>query len=193
MPPSVVLEVLRILRAEIDLRDLTRATQQKRDAILPHQYQKDSQELADTQEGLRERTQVVVEALEEMAAAEKKNFARPIQQLTAAMNAMGGAATILETPDTGSPAIAAENEAIEHLLTTKKAGKSGGGGGGSTPGGGTGGGETDALASALAGLGDGVEAKPRFVEQATGSADSGHPEEFKAGLDAYFDSLEKGP
>jgi hypothetical protein len=187
------------------VRDLTRATELKYETtssdettppretkLLPHEYEQEASELTSSQDGLRKRTLAVIGRLKELQASEKKNFGKPIAQLGNALNAMIDATSLLRTPDTGSPTIAAETEAIEWLLLTKKAGKSGGGGGGATPGGGTSGGTTDTVASALSGIGEGIEAKPRFVQQATGNVESNHPEEFKTGLDAYFGTLEKG-
>ncbi|OYW30605.1 MAG: hypothetical protein B7Z47_03430, partial [Chthoniobacter sp. 12-60-6] len=90
-------------------------------------------------------------------------------------------------------AIAAETEAIELLLQAKRQGK-GGGGGGSNPGGGSGG--SAAGDAALADLGPGTDAETnvnaRPVGQATGKAGRELPEEFKTGLDAYFNKLEAG-
>ena len=51
---------------------------------------------------------------------------------------MDEATEILARPETGSPAIAAETEAIELLLQSKRINPKGGGGGGSNPGGGGG-------------------------------------------------------
>jgi hypothetical protein len=90
---------------------------------------------------------------------------------------------------TGSPAIAAETEAIEALLITKRGGNGGGGGGGSTPGGGGGQSEAD-IPAALAGLGDDLMTERREVAQATGTTRTQIPEEFRAGLDAYFSALD---
>ena len=78
-------------------------------------------------------------------------------------------------------------------LQSKRINPKGGGGGGSTPGGG-GGGKT--LDSALALFGGGVNEKEvredRGVSQATGESGSALPEEFRAGLDEYFNRLERG-
>jgi hypothetical protein len=106
---------------------------------------------------------------------------------------MGEAAEILARPETGSPAIGAETEAIELLLRSKRINPKGGGGGGSTPGGGGTGSTND---SALALLGGGVNDKElredRGVAQSSGEAGPTLPEEFRAGLDEYFNRLEKG-
>jgi hypothetical protein len=106
---------------------------------------------------------------------------------------MDEAGTILDKPDTGAPAIAAETEAIELLLQAKRPNPKGGGGGGSNPGGG--GTAASTSLAALADLGEGddaatnVEARP--VGQSTGKAGRELPEEFKTGLDAYFNKLEE--
>ena len=106
---------------------------------------------------------------------------------------MGEAAEILDRPETGSPAIGAETEAIELLLRSKRINPKGGGGGGSSPGGG---GEGSTIDSALALIGGGVNDKEvredHGVSQATGESGPGAPEEFRAGLDEYFNRLEKG-
>jgi hypothetical protein len=107
---------------------------------------------------------------------------------------MGEAETILATPETGGPAVAAETEAIELLLQSKRINPKGGGGGGSSPGGGGTGTTSD---SALALVGGGVNEKEvredRGVAQATGDAGRTLPEEFRAGLDEYFNRIEGRP
>ncbi len=99
---------------------------------------------------------------------------------------------ILNTPDAGPRAIAAETEAIELLLQTKRQNPNGGGGGGSDPGGG--GSAARASSAALADIGPGgdpnSEVRARPVGQATGRAGREFPEEFRTGLDAYFSNLE---
>jgi hypothetical protein len=106
---------------------------------------------------------------------------------------MDEAGGILDTPDTGGKAIAAETEAIELLLQAQRPNPKGGGGGGSDPGGG--GTAAAASSAALAELGPGSDAdtqvETRPVGQSTGRAGREFPEEFKTGLDAYFNKLEE--
>ena len=96
-------------------------------------------------------------------------------------------------PNTGPRAIAAETEAIELLLQARRMKPGQGGGGGSNPGGG--GGAATASSAALAGLGPGsdenAQVAARLTGQATGRAGKEFPEEFRSGLDAYFNALEK--
>ena len=97
---------------------------------------------------------------------------------------------ILRKPDTGPDAIAAETEIIEMLLESKRFSPSGGGGGAAPGGGGKGDTETPALAL----VGTGVNVKEFREEmsavQATGANDPSLPEEYRSGLDAYFNQLE---
>jgi hypothetical protein len=106
---------------------------------------------------------------------------------------MQEAAGILGTPETGAPAVAAETEAIELLLKSKRINPKGGGGGGSTPGGG---GTGDTQDSALALLGAGLNPQEvrqnREPEQAVGKAGTTLPAEYRSGLNRYFNELERG-
>ena len=112
--------------------------------------------------------------------------------MQAVANVMHEATEILARPETGSVAIAAETEAIELLLQSRRINPKGGGGGGASPGGGGGGTTND---SAIALLGGGVNDKEvredHGVSQSTGDSGPTLPEEFRAGLDEYFNRLEK--
>jgi hypothetical protein len=86
-----------------------------------------------------------------------------------------------------------ETEAIELLLKSKRINpKSGGGGGGTAPGGG---GKGDTKDSALALIGTGINPREfresREIQQATGEQANPLPEEFRAGLDEYFNRLDR--
>lgn len=193
LPPSIVLEVLQVLEAEVNLREETRVTQQSKPAVKQEEYGKHADQLSDTQTKLQERIKVVVTKIEELPDAEE-DFGKELRLLGLVAGVMGEASEILARPDTGNPAIAAETEAIELLLQSKKFNPKGGGGGsGSTPGGGGGGTTSD---SALALLGTGVNQKEvredHRTQQATGETGLALPEEFRAGLDEYFNRLERG-
>ena len=120
-------------------------------------------------------------------------FGKEITLLTSVSRVMGDATSILASSDTGSAAIAAETEAIELLLQCKRINPKGGGGGGSDPGGGgTGTTQDSALALLGSGLNQNERREARDVTQATGETGKILPEEFRAGLDEYFNRLEKG-
>jgi hypothetical protein len=119
-------------------------------------------------------------------------FGYEIALLGKVSEVMQEATAILARPETGRLAIAAETEAIELLLQSKRINPRGGGGGGSSPGGG---GHGKTVDSALALFGGGVNDKEvredRGVSQATGESGPSLPEEFRAGLDEYFNRLER--
>lgn len=192
MPPSIVLEVMKILEKEIALREETRGLQQAKPQLESKKYLDDAAGLADTQEELADRTEIVIDDIRDLPEGEQK-FGKEIQQLTNASNAMWDAVDILAEANTGGPAIAAETDAIEWLLQAKRS-KGGGGGGGNNPGEGNRDGQ-DMNGSALALLGESDEDKSKTVErevqQAAGGDKAEYPEEFRFGLDKYFEALEK--
>jgi hypothetical protein len=192
LPPSIVLEVLQILEAEINLREDTRVAEQAKPAVSVDQHAEDATALSKTQDEVRDRVDKVLQRIKELPEGEL-NFGREINILTAVSTVMKDATGILAGKETGPPAIAAETEAIELLLQSKRFNPNGGGGSGPTPGGGGGGTTTD---SALSLVGRGANEKevreaPRTT-QATGDTGSTLPEEFRSGLDAYFNRLDKG-
>jgi hypothetical protein len=193
LPPSVVLEVLQILEGEVNLREETRVAEQARPALDSPDYGERAGKLADVQEGLQTRVEKVTRRIRELPDAEQE-FAKEIGLLGQVAVVMDEAAGILDRPETGNPAIAAETEAIELLLQSRRINPKKGGGGGSSPGGG---GQGTTQDSALALLGVGLNEKEvredRGVSQATGDAGPSLPEEFRAGLDEYFNRLERGP
>jgi hypothetical protein len=190
LPPAIVLEVLKILEAEINLREETRVAEQARPALAADKYHKRAGELSKTQDGLEKRVKDVTKQIRDLPDAEVQ-FAKEINLLTMVADVMDDATAILARPETGSPAIGAETDAIELLLQSKRINPRGGGGGGSTPGGGGGGTTKD---SALALMGLGVNSKEvrdaGTATQAVGTSGRQLPEEFRAGLDQYFSRFE---
>lgn len=191
LPPSIVLEVMRILEGEMDLRDETRSLEQAKAGIKKEEFEKKAGVQAETQKKLVTRTGNVLKDIRALPKGEQK-FAKELQFISMAKDAMQDAADILDRPSTGPAAIAAETEAIELLLQSKRCNPNGGGGGGSTPGGG-GGGDTDQAALALHGPGTDPNAhiEKRSVEQASGTAAEKLPEEFRDGLDQFFNALDQ--
>ena len=187
-----MLEVLQILEAEVNLREATRVAEQARTAIARDEYIAQAEGLSQTQDELRDRVDKVVERIQELPDA-AANFGKELRLLGAVSQVMNEATEILAQPETGKPAIAAETEAIELLLQSRRINPNGaGGGGGGTPGGGGGGTTTD---SALALVGTGSNEKEvkesRGVSQATGEFGASFPEEFRSGLDEFFNRLDK--
>jgi hypothetical protein len=193
LPPEIVLKVMQSLRDEMKLRDETRELENAKPALKTDEHTKRSYRLSSEQSRIAVQTQSAFDDILRLPGGAQK-FGKELQLLGAVRHVMDEVVGILDKPDTGAPAIAAETEAIELLLQTKRQNPNGGGGGGSDPGGG--GGAASASSTALAELGQGAdaEAEPevRSVGQATGRAGKEFPEEFKAGLDAYFNQLESG-
>jgi hypothetical protein len=192
LPPALVLEALQILEGEINLREETRVAEQAKPAFLAPQRKLQGLKLSGTQKGLGGRTDKLIEKILELPDAESE-FGFEIALLGKVSGVMSEATEILAQPETGDPAIAAETEAIELLLQSKRINPKGGGGSGRTPGGG---GTGKTLDSALALFGGGVNDKEvredRGISQVTGDAGPSLPEEFRAGLDEYFNRLERG-
>jgi hypothetical protein len=192
LPPSIVLEVLQILEAEVNLREETRVAEQARPGVKAQEHKRQAGKLAETQRGIEGRTEKVAQKIRELPDGDDE-FGFEIALLGRVAEVMGEAAGILARPETGSPAIGAETEAIELLLRSRRINPKAGGGGGSTPGGG---GTGTTMDSALALLGSGLNDKEvhedRGVSQATGDSGPSLPEEFRTGLDEYFNRLEKG-
>ena len=156
----------------------------------PEKHAAEAHRLSEVQHSLDDRVVKVIERIRELPDAEAE-FAKEIALLTQVSSVMGEATQILAGPETGPPAIAAETEAIELLLRSKRINPKGGGGGGANPGGGGGG---DTQDSALTMLGAGVNEKEvrdhQGPEQAVGDTGPVWPEEYRAGLDQYFSGLE---
>jgi hypothetical protein len=190
LPPAIVLEVLKILEAEVNLREETRVAEQARKALAADQFRKRAGELSKTQGGLEKRVEDVTEQIRNLPDGEKE-FGKEINLLTLVAEVMDDAQQILARPETGSPAIGAETDAIELLLQSRRINPRGGGGGGSTPGGG-GGGTTNDSALALLGLGNNSKEvrDPGGATQAVGTSGRSLPEEFRSGLDQYFSRFE---
>ena len=214
LPPEVVLEAMLILEAETNLREETRVAEQVRPTLDAEAFKARAGGLAAAQQKLAERVGGIVEKLnmpdgplrfdEEIermkreilpGRSQQTKFEKEIRLFTQAQAVMAEARGILAGPDTGRRAIAAETEAIELLLQSQFGGGGGGGGGGSggSPGGGGTGGTRNA---ALARLGEGINSQARAEapeeEQAIGKSGSVLPEEFRDGLDAYFNAFERG-
>lgn len=182
---------MKILTEEVALRDQTRTFEQAKAQLEEEKAEEQNAELVSVQDNLAKRTDNVIEEIRNLPDGES-DFEKEIQQLINASFAMGDAHRYLADSDTGPNAIAAETEAIEWLLQAKRSG-SGGGGGGTNAGGGTRSGAAW-QGSSLARLGSGSEKQSKIVKrntkQATGKAGRDLPEEYRSGLDAYFEKLE---
>ena len=192
LPPSIVLEIMRILEGEIDLRDETRAAETARKAVEREDYETSVARLYETQSVLHERTLAVMDDIRAIPNGDRK-FGKELQITGMAAAAMLDAAKLLSQSTTEAAVIAAETESIELLLQSKRCNPNGGGGGGASPGGG-GGGDTETVALALHGPGSDPNAhiESRDIQQDTGTTGDRLPAEFRDGLEAFFNAVEIG-
>lgn len=190
LPPSIVLEVLQILEGEINLREETRVAEQAMKAVGAAKHAEEGKRLSKVQLGYQDRIDKVIERIRALPDGDK-DFAKDIALLRQVSPVMKDAARILAGPETGPPAIAAETEAIELLLKSKRINPNGGGNGGASPGhGGTGTTQDSALALLGAGLNQKEVRESPGTQQSVGETGPVWPEEFRAGLDQYFSRLE---
>ena len=193
LPPEIVLKVMQALRDEMHLRDETREMETARAGLDPGKYTTGAKGLGVKQADIDQHTESAAADIRALPQGAEK-FGKELKLLVAVTGVMGETRGLLDTPETGPRTIAAETEAIELLLQSKRKKPDGGGGGGSEAGGG--GRAATANSAALADLGPGADAGStvamRPVGQATGRAGKEFPDEFKSGLDAYFNLLE-GP
>ncbi len=190
LPPAIVLEVLQLLEGEVKLREQTRVAEQARPAVTDTDHVMTANGLSETQNSFSERMVAVVERILELPDAESE-FDKEIGLLSQVAAVMAETTEILVKPETGPPAIAAETEIIELLLKSKRFNPNAGGGGGADPGGGgSGDTETAALALVGAGLNENENREELSATQTTGTSGVPLPEEFRSGLDQYFNQLE---
>lgn len=194
LPPKVILEMLKVLEAEVNLREETRVAAQSQSAVTIEQHAKEAERLEAIQRDIRNRTNAIADTIVQLPEA-NKHFENEIKLLGAVSTVMEEARAMIEFGDVGPRTIAAETEAIELLLQSQRINpKGGGGGGGSNPGtGGTGTTQDSALSLIGNGINQMEKREHRDVGQATGqSVGKEFPDEFRAGLDAYFETLESG-
>lgn len=182
LTPEIVLEVLRIIHREMELREEVRELDQASGGMELDDYVAAGNRLAGVQDELGGRARAVVGMIQVLPDADK---------LEEEMRKVGNAAVVmnevefrLRAPETGAPTIAAISEVIEILLETTRAEE-----------------QTTVVSAAAAttpalmllGTGDDeTEAyiEERAAEQSTGTAGRMLPEEFRQGLDVYLNALD---
>ena len=195
LPPEIIVKILRLINREIQLREETREAEQAKNALTDDKYYERSEALSDIQYEIAEDTHEVAREISLLDNANEPLIRQQLAKVSRAADVMDEAESILAEPNTGPKAIAAISEVIEILLETQRMPNTpGGGSGGESPGGGSGG--LAAIVSALrlmGGVGDDTGTafiEKRSPKQATGKAGRVLPEEFRQGLDAYFNVLE---
>ncbi|MFN9973089.1 MAG: hypothetical protein ACK58T_24700, partial [Phycisphaerae bacterium] len=101
LPPTVVLEIMRLLKSEIDLREETRSAEQSRSAIEEAQYRSLARTCQLQQAELFQRTRDIVTDIRALPEGDDR-FSQEIASVELAGMAMLDAVRILSLPDTGA-------------------------------------------------------------------------------------------
>ena len=185
LTPEMILAVLRVIRDEVDLREETRELDQARSLLELSAYRSKALDLSADQAGLVVETRSILDRINELPDANHEVITMQKEKLSHAAEVMGEAASLLAKPETGPVTIAAITDVIEILLESSrvpnapmivKASPT------STP------------ALLLIGLGNDAgraQLEARAPTQATGRSGRKLPEEFRQGLDAYLNALER--
>ena len=199
LPPEIVLDIMKVTRGEMDLREQTRELEAVRPSLSPSDYQAEARVLELSQTALRTKTDDIVLDILDLENPEQ-NFGTEIKLLNYCSDVMRQARGILARPNTGPEVIAAQTEVIELLLQSRRQPPQNqpndDGGGGGSPGGGSAGSSSGGALSDIQVAPGGIAVQPvsssdRSVDQTTGKTGMEFPEEFRNGLDTYFNELEK--
>ncbi|MEO1528360.1 MAG: hypothetical protein AAFX06_23295 [Planctomycetota bacterium] len=192
LPPSVILEVLRVLESEVNLREQTRMAERGRELMERQDYMAEAIRLSESQDFIRDRLDQIVDEIDSAPDA-ALHFAAEMEVLSLASSAMVDATKTLVSPETGPDAIAAQTEAIELLLRSKKVTPEGGEASSGGQAGGSAGGDTQEAAAALLGRGFDALAQERDSKTkfAVGRNRNEVPEHWLEGVQQYHLRLEQ--
>ena len=184
LTPAIVMEVLRVINREIELREETRELQQARAALVRKEYEQRGRQLSTTQAELAKISRDLVDQIMELPRSDHPHIVKQINKLLDAAEIMDEVEQLLAKPETGPETMAAIQDVIETLLET-----------GRLPNAPMVVKAPPATASALLLMGLGDDGRRAFIEnrapdQATGKSGRKLPEEFRQGLDAYLNALE---
>ena len=188
LSPKILLELMRILESEVNLRTQTRIAQQGKQAMEPNDYMAEAIRLSETQDLLRDRMDVVIDTLIAVPKGQV-HFRGEIDLLGFASDAMVDATKTLVQPETGPPAIAAQTEAIELLLRSNKVNPDTSGNSRQ----GSQGGTTDQAALTLLAEGLNEKAMQRDSETLLSTGGQNHrvPQVIQLGLQEYYQRLDQ--
>lgn len=193
MPPALILAMLKVLEGEVNLREATRVEEQAKAAV-DAKTRRDSVLALNTRQGeLQSEVTDLVVQLSEMPGGATR-FGTELGLLTEVSIVMSEVIDLLAADETGSRTMAAETEIIELMLKSSRINpqtSAGGGSASSDPGGGSTG-TTDQAALALLGgsFNQSERREYRDVSQSTGETGRELPQEYRGGLDLYFEKIE---
>jgi hypothetical protein len=193
LPPALLLDILRIIYDEMDLREESRTLGQL--APVDEDGRQDlldrSAAQAVQQMYIQERTLNTIRDIRAIPNG-TKSFQSELQKLNKAVQHMDDASAMLTEGTTGDQVVAAETAAIEALIEARRGG-GGGGGGGDSGGGSTAGGSTNRSPLDLVGPAADRSAKvaPRQAGEGTGKTGRQLPDEYREGLDAFLNKIDQ--
>ncbi len=197
LPPAILLEILRIIYDQIDLRDETRTLSQiaPQEEDAKQDFQERAAAQAVQQMSIQQRTLNTISDIRAIPAGADK-FKEELQKLNKAVQHMDDASAMLVDGSVTDEIVSAQTAAIEALIESRRSG-GGGGGGGSSGGGSMAGGSTSRQPLDLVGPASDRTAKnrPRQTGEGTGKTGRVLPEEYREGLDAFLNKLNqnRGP
>lgn len=119
LPPSIILEVMRLIADEMQLRDETRSLHQARAAMDKSEAEERLGGLTIYQMANQERTLDTIEDIGRLPNA-AQSYEDEIKKLNNAVTAMSEASSMLVDGMTGDPTVGAETAAIEALLAARR-------------------------------------------------------------------------
>jgi hypothetical protein len=193
VPPALILAMLKVLEGEVNLREATRVEEQAKAAVDSVTRRDAVTSLQIRQGELQANVADLVVQLSEMPGGATR-FGTELGLLTEVSIVMSEVIDLLGTDDTGARTMAAETEIIELMLKSSRINPqttAGGGSASSDPGGGSTG-TTDQAALALLGgsFNQSEQREYRDVSQSTGETGRVLPQEYRGGLDRYFEKIE---
>lgn len=185
LPPEIILEVVRLIHQEIQLREETRELDHARHALHKEEITQRSQALEQTQSEMAVQARSLREDIKVLPKSGHPMMQKHMQKLTEAAIVMDEVVTELSKEQTGPETLAAISEVIEILLETGRVPNT------TTV---TKANPTQTPALLLMGIGD--DALDAYIEervpgQATGRSGRELPAEYRQGLDAYLSALER--
>ena len=194
LPPSIILEVMRLIEEEMQLRDETRSLDQAKAAMEPTEAEERLGGLTIYQMANQERTLDVIEDINRLPNA-VQSFEDELKKLNDAVVSMGEASSMLVDNMTGPPTIGAETAAIESLLAARRNNQPDGAAQDRADGEGDGSeslAEVESPFDVLKPSDDfGSNITPRDVGAASGRAFDRVPEAYRSGLDSFRNRLRK--
>ncbi len=192
LPAAILLEILRIIYDQIDVRDETRTLAQVQpvDDAARQDVEERAAAQAVQQMSIQQRTLNTISDIRAIPGGIEK-FKDELQKLNKAVQHMDDASAMLVDGQVTDAILAAQTAAIEALIESRRGGGGSGSGGGDSGSGSLAGGSTDRVPLDLVGPASdqGAKIQPRQAGEGTGKTGRVLPDEYREGLDAFLNKL----